>query len=319
MKLFIRIIRTILGLALLVAFAYGLFIFAQAAPKSGDYKAILTGESAPVVTAAPAVSQPSASTPVPDVSAPGTDTSEPPAETVVPAVETPPEPTPLPTTPEGRAAAMGLPAPPEIDVTSWEYVLVNGEHSIEQYKPEQFGYLNPTIDAFDVQTTYNPNRVDSAVDVRIGQALLDMCVAAEESGLDVYLTSCYRSYESQADNFLRVCAANGVSDGKDADGHYITMPAGCSEHQSGLCADIVDKWYGTLRAAEQRDKPLQIWLAANCQDYGFILRFPEGKEDITGVMYEPWHFRYVGETAAKYIMENNLCLEEFLSLYDDTI
>ena len=309
MKIFIRIIRTILGLALLAAFAYGLFIFAQAAPKSGDYKDLLTDESAaaPVSQGIPA--------PTPGVDSPAPDT----AVTTAPVVETPPEPTPLPNTPEARAAAKGLPAPPNVDITSWEFMLVNGDHSIDQYKPEQFGYLNPTIDAFDVQTNYNPNRVDSAVDVRIGQALLDMCVAAEETGLDVYLTSCYRSYDSQADNFRRVCANNGISDGKDANGHYITMPAGCSEHQSGLCADIVDKWYGTLRADEQRDKPLQIWLAENCQDYGFILRFPEGKEDITGVMYEPWHFRYVGVDAAKYIMENNLCLEEFLALYDDTI
>ena len=310
MKIFLRIIRTILGLALLAAFAYGLFMFAQAAPKSGDYKDLIAGES----TAAPAPGGTVA--PTPGVDATGTET---PAETVVPVVETPPEPTPLPNTPEARAAAMGLPAPPNVDITSWEFMLVNGDHSIDQYKPEQFGYLNPTIDAFDVQTSYNPNRADSAVDLRIGQALLDMCVAAEETGLNVYLTSCYRSYESQADNFRRVCANNGISDGKDANGHYITMPAGCSEHQSGLCADIVDKWYGTLRAAEQRDKPLQVWLAANCQDYGFILRFPEGKEDITGVMYEPWHFRYVGVDAAKYIMENNLCLEEFIALYKGEI
>lgn len=309
MKIFIRIIRVILGLALLGAFAYGLFMFAQAAPKSGDYKDLMTGDA----PAAAPVAETAAPAPGGDVTAPA------PAETVVPVVETPPEPTPLPNTPEARAAALGLPAPPNVDIDSWEFMLVNGDHSIDQYKPEQFGYLNPTIDAFDVQTAYNPNRADSAVDLRIGQALLDMCVDAEKEGLNVYLTSCYRSYESQLDNFRRVCANNGISDGKDANGHYITMPAGCSEHQSGLCADIVDKWYGTLRAAEQRDKPLQVWLAANCQDYGFILRFPEGKEDITGVMYEPWHFRYVGVDAAKYIMENNLCLEEFIALYKGEI
>lgn len=54
---------------------------------------------------------------------------------------------------------------------------------------------------------------------------------------------------------------------------------------------------------------------AHCQDYGFILRYPADKQDITGVMYEPWHFRYVGKEAAAYIMENGLCLEEFLDLY----
>ena len=304
MKIFIRIIRVILGLVLLAAFAYGLYIFAQAAPKSGDFGNM---PEDPGAVTAQVVHETPAPAPVAETQAP--------EETVTPVVEAPPEPTPLPNTPEARAAALGLPAPPNVDIDSWEFMLVNADNSIGEYEPEQFGYLNPTIDAFDVQTTYNPNRVDSRVDLRIGQALLDMCVAAEEEGLDVYLTSCYRSYASQADNFTRVCINNGVADGKDANGYYITMPAGCSEHQSGLCADIVDKWYGTLRAADQRDKPLQVWLAAHCQDYGFILRFPEGKEEITGVMYEPWHFRYVGTDAAKYIMDNGLCLEEFIALY----
>ena len=308
MKIFIRIIRIILGLAMLAAFAYGLFMFAQAAPKSGDYMNVMTDEgpigSPAAVTASPA---------------PGVDVSAPvPVETVAPVVETPPEPTPLPNTPEGRAAALGLPAPPNIDIDSWEYMLVNADNPLsEDYEPEQFGYINLTLSERDVQTNYNPNRVDSRVDLRIAQALVDMCGAAkDELKLDiVYLTSCYRSYQYQADNFRRVCINNGIADGKDKDGYYITMPAGCSEHQSGLCADIIDKWRTPLRAADLRNIPLEVWLAEHCQDYGFILRFPEGKEQITSVMYEPWHFRYVGEDAAKYIMENNLCLEEFVALY----
>ena len=314
MKIFLRIIRVIFGLALLAAFSYGLYTFAKAAPKSGDYKELMNGRSssvsAPAATAAPsAAPQDSVKTPSETPASAGT-------ELVLPSIEPAPEPTPLPNTPEARAAALGLSAPPNVDISSWEFLLVNGDHSIDQYVPEQFGFLNQTLSETDVQTSYSVNRsYDGAVDIRIAQALVDMCVAAKEEGLSVYLTSCYRSYQSQVENFARVNANNGITDGKDADGHYITMPAGCSEHQSGLCADIVDKWYGTMRAVEQRDKPLQVWLAAHCQDYGFILRFPEGKEDITGVMYEPWHFRYVGVEAAKYIMENNLCLEEFLDLY----
>ena len=306
MKIFIRIIRVILGLVLLAAFAYGLYTFAQAAPKSGDYKDLLTdGSDVPV---APAVEE----TPPAVLPADPQPESEP--APVIPTVEPVPDPTPLPDTPEGRAAARGLPAPPDIDINSWEFMLVNADNPLpEDYQPEQFGYLNPTIDGFDVQTRFNPDR--EPVDFRIAQKLLDFSVDAEKAGLSVYLTSGFRSYQFQADNFKRVNINNGITDGKDKDGHYITMPPGCSEHQSGLCCDIVDKWYGTLRSAEQKDKPLQIWLREHCQDYGFILRFPEGKEEITGVMFESWHFRYVGETAAKYIMENNLCLEEFISLY----
>ena len=59
-------------------------------------------------------------------------------------------------------------------------------------------------------------------------------------------------------------------------------------------------------------------MSQHCQEYGFIVRFPDGKSDITGIMYEPWHFRYVGVEAATYIMENGLCLEEFLDLYQQT-
>ena len=307
MKVFIRIIRVILGLALLAAFAYGLFTFAQAAPKSGDYKDLLEDQPA----SAPVVTTPKPAAAVPTDAAPAGES--PAEEGAGPAIEQPPEPTPLPNTPAARAAALGLPAPPNVDINSWEFLLVNGDHSIDQYAPEQFGYINPTIDAFDVQTNFNPDR--TPVDFRIAQALLDFGVAAEEEGLNVYLASGYRSYESQVDNFNRVCANNGVSDGKNAAGYYITMPAGCSEHQSGLCCDITDRWYGTKTADALRDNPLSVWMAQHCQEYGFILRFPEGKEDITKVMYEPWHFRYVGVDAATYIMANNLTLEEFVGLY----
>ena len=286
MKIFIRIIRVILGLALLAAFAFGLYTFAQAAPKSGDYLAQLEEQPAPV---SPVV----VTTPKPASAAPQDGENAAPAEggTESPAVEPAPEPTPLPNTPAARAAALGLPEPPNVDITSWEFMLVNGDHSIDQYKPEQFGYINPTID-------------------------VDFGVAAEEEGLSVYLASGYRSYDSQLENFNRVCINNGVSDGKDKNGFYITMPAGCSEHQSGLCCDITDRWYGTKTADALRNNPLSVWMAEHCQEYGFILRFPEGKESITGVMYEPWHFRYVGVDAATYIMANGLTLEEFVKLYE---
>ena len=89
---------------------------------------------------------------------------------------------------------------------------------------------------------------------------------------------------------------------------------GTSEHQLGLCADITDKFY-EVKTKELEKTALYQWMYAHCQNYGFILRYPADKQDITGVMYEPWHFRYVGKEAAAYIMGNGLCLEEFLDLY----
>jgi zinc D-Ala-D-Ala carboxypeptidase len=226
-----------------------------------------------------------------------------------------PEPTTDPNSPAAKAAALGLPTPPDIDVSEWQYVLVNGDHSIDQYEPEELGYLNQTADETDIQTTQNGYRC--GVDMRIAQALLDMALGCKEAGYPVYLSSGYRSYSDQAANFQRVCANNGVSDGKDANGHYITMPAGCSEHQTGLSCDITDV-YHEIKNSEIENTDTYKWLLEHCKEYGFIHRFPSGKEDVTGVMYEPFHFRYVGVEAATYIEDNGLCLEEFLDLYSGT-
>ena len=223
-----------------------------------------------------------------------------------------PEPTLDPNSPAGRAAALGLPAPPDIDINSWEFVLVNADHSIGQFEPAELGYLNQTADATDIQTSYNGNRCP--VDVRIAQPLLDMALACREAGLPVYLSSGYRSYSVQAQNFKRVCDNNGITDGRNYEGYYITMPAGCSEHQTGLGVDITDK-YHEIKNDSLADLPTVKWLAEHCAEYGFVLRFPVDKREITKVMGESWHFRYVGQEAAAYMTENNLCLEEFVALY----
>ena len=217
-----------------------------------------------------------------------------------------------PEAPEQPAAPVETPEPTptplSFDLSSWEYMLVNGDHSIDQYAPAELVYLDQAVDALDIQTSYNPNRV--AVDARIAQPLLDMAKACKDAGLPVWLSSGYRSYSEQAANFQRICQNNGITDGKDAKGHYITMPAGCSEHQSGLCCDITDK-YREIKNDEIFKTDTYAWLRDHCAEYGFILRFPTGKEDITGVMNEGWHFRYVGLEAAKYMTENDLTLEEF--------
>ena len=90
-----------------------------------------------------------------------------------------------------------------------------------------------------------------------------------------------------------------------------TMPVGCSEHATGLAVDIVAKDYQHLDEQQGRTEEI-IWLQEHCSQYGFILRYPKDKEDITKVSYESWHFRYVGEKAAKEIMSQGLTLEEYL-------
>ena len=90
-----------------------------------------------------------------------------------------------------------------------------------------------------------------------------------------------------------------------------TMPPGCSEHSTGLAFDIVALDYQMLDAGQERTEE-NIWLREHCAEYGFILRYPKDKEDITQISYESWHFRYVGEKAAKEIMERGITLEEYL-------
>ena len=300
---FSRIIGIVLIAALLISCGV-LFLMRSDATRLSDKNALEEALATPEPTPTPEGGLP---TPAAEV----TPTPEP---TATPEPTPTEEPTPDPDSPAGRAAALGLPAPPAIDIESWEYTLVNGDHSIGQYVPEQLAYLDMTVSQTDIQTNYNAYRLP--VDARIAQPLLNMALACKQAGLPVYLSSGYRSYTDQAANFQRICRNNGVTDGKDANGHYITMPAGCSEHQLALCCDITDVHH-EIKNDSIASIPTVQWLGEHCAEYGFILRFPVEKRDITQVMGESWHFRYVGEEAARYITDNGLCLEEFIALYKD--
>ena len=295
-----RPVRLIFGILILIAFGWYMAQWFSGAVMSND---VGKPQQAPVA-AAPAVQAA-------------------PAETTIEAAPAPVEPTPAPTPTsapprpeELKAAALGLPAPPAINIHDWQYVLVNGDHPIEPlyYQPETLAYLNMVGDDTDIRTEFDPNR--QMVDIAIAQPLVDMVQGCKAAGLPVYLSSGYRDYGSQQANFDRVCANNGISDGKNAEGNYITMPAGCSEHQTGLCIDITDVYHEIKNDAIAQVPTVQ-WLAQHCAEYGFILRFPTEKRDITHVMGESWHFRYVGEEAARYMTDNNLCLEEFVALYTE--
>ena len=100
------------------------------------------------------------------------------------------------------------------------------------------------------------------------------------------------------------------------------LAPGLNEHQTGLAVDFIDNaiysaYYDSFDDSYMKDTELYAWLKEHCAEYGFILRYPEGKEQFYGVACEhPAHFRYVGKEAAKYITEHDLCLEEFIMLYD---
>ena len=303
-----RIVLAFLALVIFAAYSYlqiaGFSILKLPGQKAQTAPAE-TAQAAPQ-SADPAAPQTQTETPGQIILAPG----QPEGELATPA------PTVDPNSPYGKAianaSAQGLPTPPDVDITSWEFTLVNGDHSIDRYEPEQLAYLNQTLAETDIQTAYNGNRCP--VDARIAEPLIAFGLGCKEAGLTVFLSSGYRSYSDQAANFTRICQNNGITDGKDGAGHYITMPAGCSEHQLALCCDITDRYYQIKDSSIEQTATYQ-WLNEHCAEYGFVQRFPAGKEDVTGVMYEPWHFRYVGVEAAQYMTENHLTLEEFLALY----
>ncbi len=233
----------------------------------------------------------------------------------------PEEPAPVPEVPAAdpslqlardNAAALGLPEPPEVDIGSWEMLLANPSHPIETYQPPQMGYLNMTVSETDIQTNYNPNRC--AVDLRIADQLLAFALGCKDAGLPVYLSSGYRSYDEQSYLFQRKIG-QGYSEETAA---TIVARPGTSEHQTGLACDITD-FYRETKDSSLEDTATYQWLRDNCADYGFVVRYPADKsgsaDSITGIIYEPWHFRYVGVEAARYMTDNNLCLEEFLALY----
>ncbi len=136
------------------------------------------------------------------------------------------------------------------------------------------------------------------------QAALDaLSAGAAADGLSIYPISTYRSYEYQAGLYERYAARDGYA---EAD-RYSARP-GHSEHQTGLAVDVNSLDYDFAYTAEG------IWLAAHCAEYGFLLRYPEGKESVTGYRYEPWHIRYLGVELAEKVTASGLTLEEYLGI-----
>lgn len=138
------------------------------------------------------------------------------------------------------------------------------------------------------------------------EALVNMSEAAREEDIKLYLKSAYRSWQTQNTMYYNRLEKNH---GKD-DG-WVSQP-GSSDHQTGLGCDVVPRsWRDKAMNRKMAAEPECIWMAAHCHEFGFILRYPEDKEEVTEINFEPWHMRYVGIPAATYIMENGLCLEEF--------
>lgn len=171
--------------------------------------------------------------------------------------------------------------------SEWYLILVNPDNAIP--------------DDFEVKTVEVENGY--FVDERIKDALSEMLADCRDAGYSPVIISSFRTRETQ--QYLYDHTANKAD----------TAVPGHSEHECGLAADIIDAdsmgWSDPL-IDKQEDMPAQKWLMEHCSDYGFILRYPKGKQEKTGIIYEPWHYRYVGKDHAKIIMDKGLCLEEYL-------
>ncbi len=142
-------------------------------------------------------------------------------------------------------------------------------------------------------------------------ALEKMFTEAKTNGIELYAVSGYRSYERQRIIF----DAEVKKSGEEKAAQVVAVP-GNSEHQSGLAMDISAKSADLGLTESFGETNEGKWLAANAHKYGFILRYPKGKESITGYQYEPWHFRYVGVSAAQTIFEKNITLEEYFNIVE---
>lgn len=183
---------------------------------------------------------------------------------------------------------------------AWSLILVNPWNPI----PE------------DYSVTLIQLRNNQAVHERCYPDLQDMMDACRADGLSPLICSSYRTQEYQEtlyNNHVQKLMAQGYTRAEaEAETEIVIAIPGTSEHQLGLAVDIVDLNYQILdRTQEETD--VQKWLMEHCWEYGFILRYPRGKSEVTGISYEPWHYRYVGKEAAKEIAEAGICLEEYIA------
>lgn len=225
------------------------------------------------------------------------------AATQSPAPTQTPVATVVPTqTPPAQTAAPQTTAVPVAETegeNAWMLRLVNHTH--------------PLPDDFTVELGTLPNGLQ--FDARAIDQLEKMLDDGNASGLQLMVCSAYRSIARQDQLFEQMkqqYIAQGMTEQEAYDKtSTIRTPHACSEHSSGLAADIVAVNYQTLDDGFG-DTPEAKWLAAHAVEYGFILRYPKDKEDITGIIWEPWHFRYVGVENAQKIDDSGLCLEEYL-------
>lgn len=210
--------------------------------------------------------------------------------------------------PEGMPGAQVFREPGEMDTDGglkilpedmWCLILTNAEY--------------PVPEDYEVELEAIPG-TEQSVDKRIYEPLMAMIGDMKAQGLSPVVCSGYRTLDKQEKLFNRkvlsyVKAGHTKEESYNLARQTISIP-GSGEHCLGLAVDFYTRRYHKLERAFE-DTPESKWLVEHAQDYGFVMRYGENKADITGIQYEPWHYRYVGVEAAKYMKDNGLSLEEF--------
>lgn len=186
------------------------------------------------------------------------------------------------------------------DLDNGLFILVNKQNPLDSsYKPD---------DLKDIKYfASNRTSVGRFMRAEAADAFHQLSEAAAMEGHEIVVTTAYRSYDFQSNLYNSYVKNHGQ---QEAD--TFSAQPGKSEHQTGLAADVSSPSVDYELTQDYIDTPEGTWLKENACEFGFIIRYPKGKEDITGYMYEPWHIRYVGKTAAKEIFNKGMTLEEYL-------
>ncbi len=188
----------------------------------------------------------------------------------------------------------------ELDANFGRLLLINGENALpDDYDTKVREYL------VEIDPQYRNNNYVTQIHKDVYPYITAMVAAAQADGVNLKVWSPFRSYAIQNDLFK--AQVNRVGGDEEKAATVVARP-GTSEHNTGLCADF------NMAGDAFESTPMYTWMCENAEDYGFILRYPKDKQHITGVIYESWHWRFVGINNAKLINELGVTLEEFIEM-----
>lgn len=210
-------------------------------------------------------------------------------------------------------------------ITNYPFIISsNGEHETKYTITNPSNLLTLVKKGFYLPEDYEPELVDPEIPVapdcqnpkmtkETSDALTKMYRAAKQEGLELVVNSAYRSYQTQVETMADFVARYNTQYANE----YVAQP-GASEHQTGLGVDLTSQSVVEGKRITFGDTEEYRWVIKNCAKFGFIIRFEDGTDGITGIAHEPWHLRYVGEDVAKEIQKNGWTFEEYC-LYNNVM